>query len=110
MERDSVWPAMAQAYQGAGGDLADRLFAALRAAQAEGGDLRGMQSAAILIVEAAPTGKEWGIASSTSGSKITPPRSMSSQRLIRSWRAYGHAERAEEPSSSQDLDRALPDG
>ena len=37
---DSVWPAMAQAYEGAGGDLADRLFTALRAAQAEGGTSR----------------------------------------------------------------------
>jgi uncharacterized Ntn-hydrolase superfamily protein len=47
-----VWPAMASAYRMAQGDLADRLLAALDAAQAAGGDLRGRQSAALLIVGA----------------------------------------------------------
>ena len=41
---------MAEAFEGAGGDLIDRLFAALNAGQAAGGDIRGMQSAAILVV------------------------------------------------------------
>jgi hypothetical protein len=43
-----------------------------------GGDLRGMQSAAILIVEAAPTGKEWVDRVLDLGSKTTTLRSMSS--------------------------------
>src|SRR5262245_11520389 len=46
-----VWPAMAKAYEAAQGPLAEKLLAALDAAQAAGGDLRGMQSAAILIVD-----------------------------------------------------------
>ena len=46
MERDTVWGAMADAYRTADGDLADRMLAALTAAQAEGGDIRGTQSAA----------------------------------------------------------------
>ena len=46
MERPTVWPAMAEAYRAARGELADRLLAALRAAEAEGGDVRGRQSAA----------------------------------------------------------------
>ena len=46
MEKPSVWPAMARAYEAAKGDLADRLLAALDAAEAEGGDIRGRQSAA----------------------------------------------------------------
>jgi uncharacterized Ntn-hydrolase superfamily protein len=50
MERPAVWPAMAVAFASADGDLADRLMAALRAAEAEGGDVRGRQSAALLIV------------------------------------------------------------
>ncbi|HEX9551382.1 MAG TPA: DUF1028 domain-containing protein, partial [Candidatus Limnocylindrales bacterium] len=41
MERPSVWPAMLAAFHGASGDLADRLVAALRTAEAEGGDVRG---------------------------------------------------------------------
>lgn len=55
MLRDTVWPAMAAAYTAATGDLADRLLAALDAAQAEGGDLRGQQTAALLVVAAEPS-------------------------------------------------------
>jgi len=59
MTGDTVWPAMARAYRRATGDLADRLVAALAAAQEAGGDIRGRQSAALLIVSATPTGKPW---------------------------------------------------
>ncbi len=57
---DGVWPAMAEAYAGAEGqDLARRLLAALHAAEAAGGDLRGRRSAAVLVVRAARTGRPW---------------------------------------------------
>lgn len=59
MDRPTVWPAMAQAFRSATGDLADRMLAALRAAQKEGGDIRGQQSAALLIVRGQPTGQPW---------------------------------------------------
>lgn len=63
MDRPTVWPAMAKAYREALKDprldLADRLLAALRAAQAEGGDIRGQQSAALLIVKAKSSGRPW---------------------------------------------------
>ncbi len=48
--RAAVWPAMLEAYAEASGDLADRLVAALSAAEREGGDVRGPQSAALLVV------------------------------------------------------------
>ena len=53
MANDQVVPAMARAYEGATGDLAARMLAALAAAQAAGGDVRGCQSAAMLIVKGA---------------------------------------------------------
>ena len=59
MEKATVWDAMAQAYQTTEGDLAERLLAALEAAQAEGGDIRGKQSAAIVVVSAVNTGRPW---------------------------------------------------
>jgi len=59
MERATVWPAMAKAFEGSKGDLAERMLAALDAAQAEGGDIRGRQSAAILIVRGKATGRPW---------------------------------------------------
>ena len=52
MRNPSVWPAMAEAFEGATGPLAARLLAALDAAEAAGGDWRGMQAAGLLVVEA----------------------------------------------------------
>jgi uncharacterized Ntn-hydrolase superfamily protein len=57
MATTTVPSAMAAAYSAAEGDLAARLLAALDAAEAEGGDLRGRQSAALLVVPAA--GEPW---------------------------------------------------
>jgi uncharacterized Ntn-hydrolase superfamily protein len=53
----AVWPAMLGAYEASDGSLTARLLAALDAAQAQGGDIRGQQSAAILVVPA--TGNPW---------------------------------------------------
>jgi uncharacterized Ntn-hydrolase superfamily protein len=50
MERNTVWDAMGEAFEGTRGELALRLLAALDAAQAEGGDVRGVQGAGILVV------------------------------------------------------------
>lgn len=52
MASAAVWPAMAQAYERASGPLQRRLAAALHAAEAAGGDVRGRQSAALLVVPA----------------------------------------------------------
>ena len=59
MANDKVWPAMARAYEETKGDLADRMLAALDAAQAVGGDIRGRQSAALIMVKAQSSGKPW---------------------------------------------------
>ena len=49
MENETVWPAMAKAFENTEGDLADKMMAALYAAEGEGGDIRGKQSAATRI-------------------------------------------------------------
>jgi len=59
MSNDKVWPAMAKAFQEAKGDLAERMLAALDAGQAAGGDIRGRQSAALIVVKAKSSGKSW---------------------------------------------------
>jgi uncharacterized Ntn-hydrolase superfamily protein len=59
MLNDSIWPAMSRAFESSKGDLADRMLAALDAAQAAGGDIRGRQSAALIVVSGKPTGKPW---------------------------------------------------
>jgi uncharacterized Ntn-hydrolase superfamily protein len=57
-----VLPTMAQAFGAARGDLPDRLLAALTAGQDAGGDLRGRQSAALLVVSGTePTEEDDGV-------------------------------------------------
>jgi uncharacterized Ntn-hydrolase superfamily protein len=54
LERDTCWPAMADAYRSALADglpFEERLLRALEAAEREGGDVRGRQSAAIQVVD-----------------------------------------------------------
>jgi uncharacterized Ntn-hydrolase superfamily protein len=57
MARDTVPAAMSAAFEHAEGDFADRLMTALRAAEGEGGDVRGRQSAALIVVP--PEGEPW---------------------------------------------------
>jgi uncharacterized Ntn-hydrolase superfamily protein len=57
MATGRVWPAMLDAFTATAGSLTSRLLAALDAAEGEGGDLRGRQSAAILVV--APDAEPW---------------------------------------------------
>jgi uncharacterized Ntn-hydrolase superfamily protein len=59
MEKDTVWDAMAAAYTTTHAPLAERMLAALDAAEAEGGDIRGKQSAAMLVVTGKPSGRSW---------------------------------------------------
>ena len=50
MLKNTVWDAMAETFETSSGDLAQRMMKALFAAQAEGGDMRGQQSAALLVL------------------------------------------------------------
>lgn len=59
MTRNTVPAAMAMAYESASGDLAARMLAALQAAQAEDGDIRGMQSAALVVVPGGSDALPW---------------------------------------------------
>jgi uncharacterized Ntn-hydrolase superfamily protein len=62
MATAEVWPAMLAAYSSSPGNLVTRLLTALNVAESAGGDLRGRQSAAILVVPA--TGDPWATVSS----------------------------------------------
>jgi uncharacterized Ntn-hydrolase superfamily protein len=59
MERPTVWEAMAATFASSSSTFTNRLLNALDAAEAEGGDIRGRQSAAMLIVAAEPSGRPW---------------------------------------------------
>ncbi len=59
MISDKVWPAMDRAFGSAEGTLAERMLSALEAGEAAGGDIRGRQSAALLVVRGKSTGNSW---------------------------------------------------
>jgi len=59
MEKATVWDAMLDAYQHTRGDLAERMMAACEAGQREGGDIRGKQSAALIVVPGQPSDRPW---------------------------------------------------
>ena len=90
MDNETVWPAMADAYLATRGDLADRLLAALDAAQDAGGDIRGRQSAAILIVAPESTGKPWVDRLFDLRVEDNPEPLKELRRLVGVQRAYNH--------------------
>ncbi len=62
LERDTCWPAMADAYEAGlrdGVPFVERLLRALEAAEREGGDVRGRQSAAIQVVDGSAQPAAW---------------------------------------------------
>lgn len=107
MESPTVWPAMAQAYENATGDLANRMLAALEAAQSEGGDIRGKQSAAMLIVSGKPTGIPWKDVVMELRIEDHPDPLGELKRLIRIHRAYQHANQGDLYLETGDTEKAL---
>lgn len=107
MRRDTVWAAMEAAYRTADGDLADRLLAALDAAEAEGGDIRGRQSAALRIVAAKDTGSP--LADVAFDLRVEdhaePLREL--RRLVDSKRAYDRVDAGDEAAAAGDSEGAL---
>jgi uncharacterized Ntn-hydrolase superfamily protein len=107
MLNDRVWPAMAEAYGKARGDLADRMLAALDAAQAAGGDIRGKQSAAILIVKGTSTGRSWADRVMELRVEDHPEPLAELRRLVRVHRAYDHMNRGDLAVEHGDIEEAL---
>jgi uncharacterized Ntn-hydrolase superfamily protein len=96
MLRDTVWKAMAEAFQATKGELVDRLMAALEAAEAEGGDIRGRQSAAILVVSGQPSGAWWKDRLFDLRVEDHPNPLIELKRLVHLAKAYQHMNRGDE--------------
>lgn len=106
MTDDGVWPAMAVAYVETPGDLADRLVAALEAAQAAGGDVRGRQSAALLVVAPAATGRQWDDRLFDLRVEDHPEPVAELKRLVRLRRAYRHMNAGDAAVEASDFEGA----
>jgi uncharacterized Ntn-hydrolase superfamily protein len=102
MEKDTVWDAMADAYLSTAAPLAERMMAALEAAEAEGGDIRGKQSAAMVVVAATGTGRPWVDRLIDLRVEDAPEPLPELRRLLRIKRAYMALSDADRLSDSGD--------
>ena len=107
MRSASVWPAMLEAYQRSKGDLTDRLLAALDAAEAAGGDIRGRQSAAMLIAAGTSSSQPWRDRLVDLRVDDAPDPLAELHRLVNVHRGYQHMEAAETHQIAGDLAGSL---
>jgi uncharacterized Ntn-hydrolase superfamily protein len=107
MEKSTVWDAMARAYETADGDLAERMLAALEAAQREGGDIRGKQSAALIIVKPEGSGRPYADRVMELRIEDHPTPVQELRRLVTVQRAYEYMNQGDEHLALGDDEAAL---
>jgi uncharacterized Ntn-hydrolase superfamily protein len=96
MLKNTVWKAMARAFETTKGELVDRLLAALEAAEQEGGDIRGKQSAAVIVVKGKSLGVWWKDRIYDLRIEDHPNPVPELKRLIRLNKAYNHMNKGDE--------------
>jgi uncharacterized Ntn-hydrolase superfamily protein len=96
MKNTEVWPSMASAFEKTRGPLKLRMMAALDAAEAAGGDLRGKQSACMFIVKVKPSGLPWMDRVIDLRVEDHPEPLKELRRYIRLQEAYEHAYRGDD--------------
>ena len=107
MLTNEVPDAMAKAFEAATGPLAERMLAALDAAQAVGGDIRGKQSAAVLVVRAKPSDKPWTDRLVDLRVEDHPEPLRELRRLLNLHRAYERMNRGDDATAAGKMDEAL---
>jgi uncharacterized Ntn-hydrolase superfamily protein len=107
MWRDTVWGAMADAFEAAEGDLAERLLRALEAGEGEGGDVRGRQAARLLVVRAEATDRPWEDVLVDLRVDDHPQPLPELRRLLELKRAYDRLETAEALELERDVEGAF---
>lgn len=107
MLKNTVWNAMAEAYRNTKGELADRLLAALEAAEGEGGDIRGKQSAALIVVRGESSGVWWKdrLYDLRVEDHSNPVKEL--QRLLKLNKAYNHMNAGDEYLTDNKVEEAM---
>jgi uncharacterized Ntn-hydrolase superfamily protein len=107
MLKNTVWEAMAKAFQNTKGELADRLLAALEAAEAEGGDIRGKQSAALIVVKGKSSGVWWKDRLYDLRIEDHPAPVKEMKRLLNLNKAYNHMNLGDEYLTENKVEEAM---
>jgi len=107
MLKNTVWNAMAKAFEGTKGELVDRLMAALEAAEGEGGDIRGKQSAAIIVVKGKSSGAWWRDRVYDLRVEDNPAPLVELKRLIRLNKAYNFMNKGDELLTENKVEEAM---
>jgi len=107
MLNDKVPGAMSKAFEKSTGPLAERLMAALFAAEEVGGDIRGKQSAAILVVKGKSSGKVWEDRLIDLRVEDDPYPLDKLDRLLKIHRAYGHMNAGDLAIEHGDMELAM---
>lgn len=107
MWKPTVCSAMFDAFENADGDIAERMLVALEAAQGEGGDIRGKQSVALLVVSGDISAPAWGgrIFDLRIEDHATPLTEM--RRLLNMARAYRLMNEGDEHMTNGEVDKAV---
>lgn len=107
MSNDNIWPAMEKAFINSKGALAERMLVALEAAENAGGDIRGKQSAALLVVRAKSTGKIWEDRLVDLRVDDNEAPLVELRRLLNVHRAYEHMNNGDLAIEKNDMDKAM---
>ncbi|GAB5413153.1 MAG: hypothetical protein Cons2KO_07560 [Congregibacter sp.] len=107
MHKPTVCDAMAAAYESAEGDLAERLMVALEAAEGERGDIRGKQSAALLVVSGDASLPAWGGRRFDLRVEDHPEPLVEMRRLITMNRAYQNMNAGDEHMTAGNIEEAV---
>jgi uncharacterized Ntn-hydrolase superfamily protein len=107
MLNNTVWGEMSKAFENSSGPLAERLVSALEAAQKEGGDIRGQQSACLLVVKGNATGNLWEDRLIDLRVEDNPNPVDEIKRLLSVYRAYEHMNRGDLAVEKNDMKLAM---
>ncbi len=107
MLNNTVWGAMSNAFENSTGPLAERLITALEAAQKEGGDIRGKQSACLLVVKGEATGNLWEDRLIDLRVEDSPNPISEIKRLLNVYRAYEHMNAGDLAVEKNDMKLAM---
>jgi uncharacterized Ntn-hydrolase superfamily protein len=108
MLNKNIVPAMEKAWkENSNLELAERMVAVLKAAQAAGGDIRGKQSAALIVVKAKATNEPWNDRAIDIRVDDHEQPISELERILKTYRAYEHMNRGDLEVETGNMEKAM---